>query len=252
MRGGTAIVILACAAAASAQVASSWPADRPSPTPATRPVSTQPRFATTATAGGFGEAASVLQSAESLVAQLGDPRFERREAAQRQLRELGEAALPVLLAHLADPDEEVARRIADVLPIPRDGTRRVDVAMRLLSTGRREHLRQAVVILFMDPAAVVEEFRRASAAERGVAAAMCAPILEQLTDLIRRDELHRKTIAETRRRNPAGAERVDASHAETRALMAETAYWLALDARDEYLASNAATQPVGVRNRDEP
>ena len=50
----------------------------------------------------------------ALVAQLGDPLFARREAAAKDLRRLGLAAVPALLAGVRDANPEVARRSRDL------------------------------------------------------------------------------------------------------------------------------------------
>jgi RNA polymerase sigma factor (sigma-70 family) len=53
--------------------------------------------------------------ADALVRQLGDPKFARREEAQKRLRELGPKALPTLRAGAASKDKEVARRASEVM-----------------------------------------------------------------------------------------------------------------------------------------
>ena len=180
---------------------------------------------------------------EALVAQLGDRNFERRELAQVRLGELGETALPSLLAHLTDPDPEIARRVIELLPIPTDPARRVEVVMKLLATADREHLRKAVVILFQDPGAVDLAFRTAMADQTGLTAAMAAPILEQLDSWRSQDGRYRKNVSRNAVRNPEGVARLSRLHADTPAYLAEAAYWLALSARDEYM-EHATSQPA--------
>ncbi len=180
---------------------------------------------------------------EGLVGQLGDRSFERRERAQERLAELGEAALPALLARLTDPDPEIARRVIELLPIPTDPSRRVDVVMKLLATGDREHLRKAVLILFQDPGAVDVAFRAAMANQGGLTTAMGAPILEQLDNWRSQDGRYRKNAARNAVRNPEGVARLSRIHADTPAYLAEAAYWLALDARDDYV-EHATSRPA--------
>ncbi len=55
----------------------------------------------------------------ALVAQLGDPHFQTREAAGKTLLALGERALPALEAGLSSDVPEVARRCEDLLPAVR-------------------------------------------------------------------------------------------------------------------------------------
>ncbi len=180
---------------------------------------------------------------ETLVAQLGDRSFERRERANERLAELGEATLPALLARLTDPDPEIARRVIELLPIPTDPSRRVDVVMKLLTTGDREHLRKAVLILFQDPGAVDGAFRTAMSGQTGLTAAMAAPILEQLDSWRSQDGRYRKNVARNAVRNPEGVARLSRIHADTPAYLAEAAYWLALEARDDYV-EHSTSQPA--------
>jgi len=180
---------------------------------------------------------------EALVAQLGDRSFERREQAHARLAELGDAALPALLARLTDPDPEIARRVIELLPIPTDPPRRVDVVMKLLATGDREHLRKAVLILFQDPGAVDVAFRAAMADQTGLTAAMAAPILEQLESWRSQDGRYRENAARNAVRNPEGVARLSRLHADTPAYLAEAAYWLALSARDDYV-EHATSRPA--------
>src|SRR5436305_1050414 len=49
-----------------------------------------------------------------LVRRLGSPSFAAREAAEKQLKALGTAALPAVTAGAADPDPEISRRCAGI------------------------------------------------------------------------------------------------------------------------------------------
>lgn len=181
---------------------------------------------------------------ERIIRQLGDRRFAKREAAQRDLAAIGEAALPHLLPHLRDADPEIARRVFEALPMPGDPRHRVELVMALLATGDRDHLRRAVVILFQDPAAMDAPFREAAAEATGLAAAVAAPILEQLADWRAQDQRYRANAAAHSERNPEGVARLARMHAESPAFLAEAAFWMALDARDEYAQRITATQPA--------
>jgi hypothetical protein len=55
-------------------------------------------------------------SIESLIEQLGDKDFQRREAASRALVALGPAALPALQQGRSHPDPEVRRRLEELIP----------------------------------------------------------------------------------------------------------------------------------------
>jgi len=196
-------------------------------------------------------AASQPARAADLIARLGADDFRDRDAAQKQLAQLGEAALPALLDHLNDPDPEVARRISEILPVPADLARRADVAVRLIETGRRDHLRQAILILFADPDDMHPLFARAVAGRTGLVPAVAAPILEELDSWSRQQESYRESVARNQQRNPQGVARLRKSHEETPPYLAEAAYWMALDARDDYFSRLAATQP-GPRESDVP
>lgn len=183
-----------------------------------------------------------------LVAQLGDPNYARREEAQSRLKAAGEAALSALLERVDDPDPEIARRVMEVLPLPRDGDARVQAAIRLLETSHREALARAVEWLFVDPGATLAAFERAAASRTGRTAAMCGPILEQLRDFVHQDSLALKRIEEARKSKPDTVSRLEANYRRMRpdsiAVQAEAAYWLALDARDSYTTTSPTSAPA--------
>lgn len=200
--------------------------------PATAPATTQPAVA-------------------ELVSRLGAADYRIRDAAQKQLTQLGDSALPELLNHIADPDPEVARRVAEILPTPKDPAQRADVAVRLIETGRREYLRQAVLMLFDQPDDMHTQFKRAVAGRTGLVAAVAAPILDELDTWQRQQAAFRESVARNQDRNPEGIARLRKSHEESPPYLAEAAYWLALDARDDYYTRLATTQP-SPREPDAP
>jgi hypothetical protein len=183
---------------------------------------------------------------DDLVRQLGDPRFAHREIAQERLSALGESALDSLLAHLDDPDPEIARRVLAILPAPATPEGRAEVAVRLLAIGSRDHLRRAVVILFADPSAeMVDAFEQAAVRAGGAAAAVAEPILEQLQNWRVQDDRIQRLVRDRGEEGGPGLERLLRSHAETPAYLAEAAYWSALEARDAYFADVQTTRPAG-------
>ncbi|MEE8171055.1 MAG: hypothetical protein V3T70_10950 [Phycisphaerae bacterium] len=97
-----------------------------------------------------------------MIRQLGDPEFSRREAATAALIKLGEQAVDALLAHLNDPDPEIAARAGGIIPMPIDIDRRVNVACRLIETARFDLVEKGVWMLFEDAEAALERFRRAA------------------------------------------------------------------------------------------
>jgi hypothetical protein len=88
------------------------------------------------------EPAGSAQGIDELIARLGSPNFELREAAQRQLMER-EDAIPALRRALKSSDAEVARRARDILDaLARKGEPRAFA--RLAELAKREAVDQAV------------------------------------------------------------------------------------------------------------
>lgn len=100
---------------------------------------------------------------EAAIAQLGSTDVAERESAERFLRAAGEAAIPALLAHISDPDLEIARRCLAILPMPRDPAERARVACRLLESGRGDAGERAVPFVFEGAPLVLAPFRAALA-----------------------------------------------------------------------------------------
>ncbi len=198
----------------------------PTTVPASAPATTQP-----------------VRIAE-LIDRLGADDFRTRDAAQAELSRLGEDALPALLNRLADPDPEIARRVAEILPVPKDLDRRADLAVRLIESGQRENLRQAILILFDDPDEMHPHFKRAVSGRTGLVAAVSVPILDELDSWHRQQESYRQSVARHQQTNPEGVARLRKSHEDTPPYLAEAAYWMALDARDDYFSRLATTQPA--------
>jgi hypothetical protein len=88
-------------------------------------------LATPALADGLKAPPGGKSSADGLVEQLGDRDFKTREAAGKQLLDLGERAVAALEAGLDSPVPEVARRCADLLPAVR---RKIDADALLVPT----------------------------------------------------------------------------------------------------------------------
>jgi hypothetical protein len=73
------------------------------------------------------------KDAAALVQQLGSKSFPAREAAEKQLRELGLAALPAIKAGMMNPDAEIAQRCKLLLPAIRFADSEAFLA------GKKEH-----------------------------------------------------------------------------------------------------------------
>ena len=84
---------------------------------------------------------------EDLVKKLGDPAFQTREEAERELMAFGSAALPLVKGALEDPDLEIARRAPPLRGClrkwPRLDAARHGGARPRPQTTRRQHRRAA-------------------------------------------------------------------------------------------------------------
>jgi len=95
---------------------------------------------------------------ESLIRELGATDSAARTRAAEALRSRGESALDALLAHVCDPDAEIALRCLDLLPSPADPHRRVEVVRQLIDSGKPEQVEKAVEFLFQEGASVKDAF----------------------------------------------------------------------------------------------
>ncbi|MFO0972639.1 MAG: hypothetical protein U1A27_04240 [Phycisphaerae bacterium] len=181
-----------------------------------------------------------LEAAARWVSELGAPEFARRQAAAEKLADMGDVILPVLLPRLEDPDPEIAQAVIGLLPEPRDGAARADVAIRLLRTGRRDALRRAVGMIFADPGRVIEPLMRRAADETGRTAAMLTAICEQLERWRGEERRYEQARATTRPVASDSLARLEKLHAESPGIHAEVAFWMALAARDEFVAAQEA------------
>ncbi len=169
-----------------------------------------------------------------LVRQLGAAKYAVRESAQKQLAEMGEAALPYLMEFIGSENAEVSTRVASVIRRPKNPALRVEIAARLLSTADPDQMESGVYMLFESPLEdhdlFVERMRRA----RGVERAILEPVAERLAVWKDITERFNRRYARLRREKPEAAERELKNHRETKYYQAEAAYWPALEALEEY------------------
>lgn len=179
---------------------------------------------------------------EQLIRRLGDTDYHVRRAAHDALIALGDAAVDALLAHLSDPDHEIAGRVSAILPTPVDPELRARVAVRLIETGRLDLLRKAVDILFDDPETALEPFRKRAtdpSAHRYVR--MLAPdIVRSLEDWIGFAQIGRRLIAAAQGRDDAEAVAQHRNHIEEQRRSLKTVAYLYSEATlVEHLAGSA-------------
>lgn len=199
----------------------------PPEAPASRPAESPP---TSAPADDIRLAARVRE----LVARLGDRDFAKREAAQRDLAGLGEAAVPLLVPYLSAKDGEVAPRVLRLIGTPRDPKVRVDAALRLMESGDPDWLETGVHMLFERPGEVIEPFMARAAEARGLLRKLLEPVSEQLSLWERTEKLFRRNYERLRETNPEGAARLLRTHETSHLYNAEAAYWGAYEALQDY------------------
>ncbi|MCK6485497.1 MAG: HEAT repeat domain-containing protein [Phycisphaerae bacterium] len=168
--------------------------------PASQPVATS-RPATATHSAPAVDPAHV----ERLILQLGDKDYHVRRAAHDALVALGDAAVDALLAHLSDPDHEIAGRVSAILPTPADPELRALVAIRLMETGRLDLLRKAIDILFDDPESAIKAFRERSgeAAAHAYVRLLAPDIVRTMEDWIGFAQIGRRLIQSAEARGDA-------------------------------------------------
>lgn len=169
-----------------------------------------------------------------LVRQLGAAEYAVRESAQKQLADMGEAALPYLMEFIGSDDSEVSNRVASVIRRPKTPALRVEVAARLLSTADPDQIESGVYMIFESPVEDYDLFVERMRKTRGVERAIFEPVAERLAIWKEMTERFNRRYARLRREKPEAAERELKNHRETKYYQAEAAYWPALEALEEY------------------
>ncbi len=203
-------------------------------TPPAQP-STSPSTQSTTQPGARTAQSPLAHRVDTLVTQLGDRDYRRRETAQQELAALGAAALPLLIQRVPNPDAEISDRLITLIGTPAALAHRIEFAARLLETADPDHMERAVYLLFDDPAAACEPFKLRVRGATGALAAICAPIIEQLDRCRASDENTRSHIEKIRRKSPAKAEETLQKNKEGFLYNAEAAYWSAVEALAAYI-----------------
>ncbi len=210
------------------------------PGPSSRPSGASPPTAT-ASAPTSQSAALIVQpelqaKVDRLVAGLASPSFKERESAQTELRKLGEAAMLPLLKYIDSPDLEVAERVSTLVVRPTNPEVRIEVAYRLLTTGRPHLMEPAVYMLFEEPLVDFEPFARRARSARGLAQAVAEPVVEQLKSWKTQTEIFQRNYERFLKTKPEAAEQQSRLHEGSEVYNAEAAYWQAVGAAEDYLA----------------
>jgi len=169
-----------------------------------------------------------------LVRQLGAAKYAVRESAQKQLTDMGEAALPYLLEFIGSDNPEVSNRVASVIRRPKSPALRVEIAARLLSTADPDQMEAGVYMLFESPIEDYDLFVKRMKKSRGIERAIFEPVAERLAVWKDITERFNRRYARLRREKPDAAERELKNHRETKYYQAEAAYWPALEALEDY------------------
>lgn len=182
-----------------------------------------------------------------LVHQLGARSFQKREEAQRKLAALGPDAAKFLAPYITDSDPEIAARIAALVGTPDDPDVRIAVALRLIESTDPDWMERGVHMLFAEPGRVYDAFMRQTRETAGIRRIIFEPIREQMTSWKRQDELFQRNYARAMEKDPARAEQLRKSHADTRLYCAEAAYWGAFEAmmeEKEHERDRAGAEPT--------
>ncbi|MBX3394250.1 MAG: hypothetical protein KF841_02665 [Phycisphaerae bacterium] len=188
-----------------------------------------------------------------LVSQLGAADFKMRQAAQHELERLGERAMPVLVEFVGDANSEIANRVGSLIRRPRDATLRVETAAKLLATADPDWMEKGVYMVFETPVSDCELLAAKLDQSRGRDRAILMPVVAQLrmwrSMVVRFEERQARLLDENR---TAVADKERRLHEESMYYQAEAAYWMAVDASEEYSdasgqVSESTTQPATSR-----
>lgn len=219
------------------------------------PTSPSAPSATTSSGAAATSSAPVLQPVESMVSpetrkkverlvrQLSSPKYAEREEAQRQLRRLGEAAMLPLTDYVLSPDLEVAERVSALVVRPKDPAMRVEVAYRLLSTGKPHLMEPAVYMLFEEPLTDFSRFEARAKNATGLARVVCDTVLEEFAKWKTTTEIFRANYEKHRESKPEAAAHLAHLHEGSQIYACESAFQSAVDAVVEYYAPGETPSP---------
>lgn len=183
-----------------------------------------------------------------LILRLGSADYRQRERAQGEIRRLGESAMPVICEYLSDPNPEIADRVFALVRRPRDAGNRIELAVRLLATGKPDRMERGVYMIFESPMTDYDLFVARTAGAKGLEQVIFEPVAEQMKNW--RDqtvlfEKRQEMLQSEGKRAQALRERE--MHEAGMYYEAEAAYWTAVDAAQEYRA-----KPTESGDRDRP
>ncbi|MCB9853290.1 MAG: hypothetical protein H6819_09365 [Phycisphaerales bacterium] len=169
-----------------------------------------------------------------LVAKLGDRNYRAREAAQLELKALGDAALPELVESLDDENPEISRRVQLLMRRPENPNLRVETVRRLIATGDPRLVEMGVYMLFKSPIEDYPLFKAVTDESSGVERAMFEPVCEQLGQWRRSTEIFESRQERLMAEKPDAAKREREMHEGSYYYQAEAAYWQAVEACEDY------------------
>ncbi|MCZ6816200.1 MAG: hypothetical protein O7F76_05815 [Planctomycetota bacterium] len=178
------------------------------------------------------------RSIAPLVRNLASPRYAVRQAAQRRLELIGDAATPFLLRYVSDPNPEIAGRIVALIQDPREPKHRVELAWRLLCTTNPDWMERAVHTIFEEPAETCELFMACAEDATGIDRVVAGPIVDWLARWKEEEERFMPKYEEIRQADPVAAARLLSMHTDGRMYMAEAAYWESLEALLDHRTQN--------------
>ncbi|HPF39514.1 MAG TPA: hypothetical protein P5081_07960 [Phycisphaerae bacterium] len=175
-----------------------------------------------------------------LIAQLGHERYQLREAAQRELKAMGDAALPDVAIAISHENPEIARRAQALLRRPKDARLRVEIVRRLIATTNPALVEKGVYMLFENPIEDYALFRELTDNASGLERAMFVPICDQLGQWRRITELFESRQAKLISEKPEAAIHERNQHADSYYYQADAAYYQAMDAILDFREASAA------------
>jgi hypothetical protein len=171
----------------------------------------------------------LAEQVDSLVRSLADANYQTREASQQKLQGLGDAALPLLVRHLASSNPEISSRVESIIRTPKDPRLCAELAFKLIATTDPDWMEKGVHMLYESPVEVSEHFAELAGKSQGIVRRVCEPVVSQLQETNRRWQHFLKRHRKLLEADPGQAAREFTMQTESNLYEAEAAYWMAHD-----------------------